>query len=230
MAGYYIGIHARTVDPLPVHDAVASVFAEEGFQRIQDAPAASVVEDDDALPDGEDWYGVLVSGRAGDGWVSVYVDDWQDSGVIARALSASLTVPVLEVWVAEDVHWGYTYYESGGIKDRFADDPSRVADDPDEAALYTGDTHALAAIQSASPTAPRLDAVLEKARAASGQFAGAAIDDLANAVGIPFEHLFTGYEYFFHDDPADYAQDLTDWPAFRHLAFVHPEGRDQLAD
>jgi hypothetical protein len=230
MGAYYIGIHACIDNAAAVRDTVASLFANEGFRLVQETSAAQAVEDDDALPDGDDWYGLIMSGIAGPGWVSVYVDDWQDSGVLARTLSKDLAVPVLEVWVADDIHWGYTYYESGEVRDRFADDPSTMADTPEEAALYAGQPDALSAIQTESPSAPRLDDVLSAARAEAGKFAGTAIDNLANAVGLPFEHVFTGYEYFFHDDPDDYAWDLVDWPAFRHLAFRHPEGRDRLAE
>ena len=73
-----------------------ALFAAEGFRPLGDEAASAVVEDEDRLPDGEDWYGVIVSGVAGAGWVSVYVADWQDSGALARGLSARLRAPALE--------------------------------------------------------------------------------------------------------------------------------------
>ena len=56
------------------------------------------------------------------------------------------------------------------------------------------------------------------------------MDALAQAVGLPFEHVFTGYDYFFEDDPEDYSQGLEDWLAFRHLAFQPPRGRETLSE
>ena len=228
MGGYYIGIHLKTEDEARVKDAAVAVFADAGFPLLGDEPASAVVEDEDKLPDGSHWYGVLVSGPTKRGWVSIYVDDWADSGLLAKSLSQALGVPALEVWVADDVHWGYTYYQSGSVKDRFADDPAQVAESAEEAALYAGSAEALSAILQVP--AGQFAKTLQDARAKAGQFAGGPLDGVAQSVGLPFEHLFTGYDYFFSDDPEDYSGDLENWPAFRHLAFQMPKGRETLAE
>lgn len=228
MGGYYIGIHFQTAGAAQVKDAVINTFADAGFHFLGDEPASAVVDDEDRLPDGDRWYGVIVSGPAGRGWVSVYLDDWADSGLLAKSVSSALAVPALEVWVADDIHWGYTYYESGQVKDRFADDPSVLAETPAEAALYAGNADALAAVLQV-PSA-QFSKTLQAARAKAGQFSGGPLDAIAEAVSLPFEHVFTGYDYFFSDDPEDYSGDLENWPAFRHLAFEMPQGRETLAE
>ncbi len=228
MGGYYIGIHFKTSDAVQVTSAVARVFAEAGFRFLSDEPLAAVVDDEDTLPDGDTWYGVVQSGPTKRGWVSVYVDDWADSGLLAKAVSSALAAPALEAWVADDVHWGYTYYEAGQVKDRFADDPYEVAETLEEAALYTGNSDALSAILQVPVS--QLAPVLAEAHAKAGQFSGGPLDSVAEAVGLPFEHVFTGYDYFFSDDPEDYSDDLENWPAFRHLAFQMPKGRETLAE
>lgn len=228
MPDYSINANVHTHDAESVRRAVTDIFAVWGFTLLADAPARDVVEDDDALPPGSAWQGVMVSGPSGRGWVSVYVDDWQDSGLLSRALSEALGVEVLELWVAEDVHWGYTLFERGVVTDRFADDPHSVADTPEEEALYAGRADAFVALL-AQP-ADVLQAALQTAHNQSGEFAGPGVDALADAVGLPFEHVFTGYEFFFSDDPEDYGPSLDRWAAFRHLAFRNPPGRDTLAD
>lgn len=228
MGGYYIGIHIKINDGEAVKEAVNQVFADAGFRLLGDEPASVVVDDEDKLPDGDQWYGVILSGPTKYGWVSVYVDDWADSGLLAKSLSQGLNVPALEVWVADDVHWGYTYYESGAVKDRFADDPTQVAETPTEIALYAGAADALAAVLQVP--VDKLAQTLQDARTKAGQFAGGPLDSVAEAVGLPFEHVFTGYDYFFSDDPEDYSGDLENWPAFRHLAFQMPKGRETLAE
>jgi len=228
MSGYYININLKTDDAASVVKTVSAIFQAEGFASLGDESAAAVVEDEDKLPDGDDWYGVIVSSATKDGWVTVYVDDWQDSGLLAKRLSQSLSVPALEIWVAEDIHWGYTYYENGEVQDRFAEDPSQVAETPDEITLYSGRADALSAILTIP--ALRFAQILGEAQDSSGQFAGGPLDAVAQAVSIPFEHLFTGYDYFFEDDPDDYADDLENWPQFRHLAFRMPPGRETLAE
>ena len=214
-------------DAASVRTAAMALFAGKGFSLLGDEAALVVVEDEDKLPNGDDWYGVIVSGATKHGWVSVYVDDWADSGLLAKGLSAALSAPVLEVWVAEDIHWGYTYYENGSVLDRFADDPAQVIETPEEAALYVGQAEVLTPILR-SPQA--FQQILREAQAKAGQFAGEPLDGVAQAVGLPFEHLFTGYDYFFDDDPEDYADDLEQWPEFRHLAFQTPPGRETLAE
>jgi hypothetical protein len=228
MGGYYIGIHLKTASAAQVKDAVTETFEDAGFRFLSDEPAAAVVDDEDMLPDGDHWYGVIVSGATGRGWVSVYLDDWADSGVLAKSVSSALSVPALEVWVAGDVHWGYTYYESGTVQDRFADAPNEVAETPAEAALYAGSADALSSILQVP--ASRFTQTLADARAKAGQFSGGPLDAVAEAVGLPFEHLFTGYDYFFSDDPEDYSGDLENWPAFRHLTFGMPKNRETLAE
>lgn len=228
MPDYYINANVHTRDAARVRLALGDIFTAQGFVPLADTPASAVVEDDDALPPGADWYGVMVSGASGHGWVSVYVEDWQDSGLLSRALSEALGVEVLEVWVAEDVHWGFTLFEAGAVSARFADAPGQVADTPEEAALYQGNALALSALL-VQPTDP-LQAALDKAHAQTGRFAGPGVDALAQAVGLPFEHAFTGYEFFFNDDMEDYGPSLDNWNAFRHLAFRNPIGRETLAD
>ena len=228
MGGYYIGIHLRTADAAQVKVAVTKTFADAGFRFLSDEPASAVVDDEDRLPDGDHWYGVMVSSATKRGWVSVYADDWADSGLLAKSLSSALAVPALEVWVADDIHWGYTYYENGTVQDRFSDAPNEVAETPAEAALYVGNADALAAILQVPPS--QFAKTLADARAKAGQFSGGPLDAVAEAVGLPFEHVFTGYDYFFSDDPEDYSSDLENWPAFRHLAFQMPKGRETLAE
>lgn len=228
MSGYYISIHLKIDNPAEVKRAATDVFTNAGFRLLSDELASAIVEDEDKLPDGDTWYGVLVSGKSGRGWVSVYVDDWADSGLLAKLLSSHMEMPLLEVWVADDIHWGYTYYEAGQVKDRFADDPAPLAETPEEATLYAGRAEALSAVLQV-PTA-QFAKTLADARANAGQFAGGPVDAVAQAVGLPFEHLFTGYDYFFSDDPEDYSVDLENWPTFRHLAFQMPKGRETLSE
>ena len=228
MSEYYINIHVRSTGAAPVRQALATLFADLGFQPAGDEAAREAVDDEDTLPDGDDWYGVLVSGGSQAGWTSVYVDDWQDSGVLAKGLSARLGAPVLEVWVAENAHWGYTYYEDGLVRDRFADDPSKVAATPAEAQGLMGQPEELAAILRVSRT--DFQQTLRDAQDGAGEFVGPAIDAFGQAVGVPFDHIMIGYESFFEDDPDDYTPGLSQWPQWRHLAFRHPHGREQLAD
>ena len=228
MGGYYIGTHFKTNDTGQVKDAVTKTFTDAGFRFLSDEPLPAVVDDEDTLPDDDTWYGVIESGQTKHGWVSVYVDDWADSGLLAKSVSLTLGVPALEVWVADDIHWGYTYYESGLVADRFADDPSQFAETPAEADLYTGNADALSAILQVP--VDKLAKTLADAHAKAGQFSGGPLGDLADAVGLPFEHIFTGYDYFFSDDPEDYSGDLENWPSFRHLAFQMPKGRETLAE
>ena len=228
MGGYYINVNIKTNDSAAVRGLLTTLFTGEGFQPIAEALASAVTEDEDKLPDGDGWYGVLISGASGSGWVSVYVEDWQDSGFLAKRLSQAVKAPVLETWVADDTHWGYNYYEGGEVRDRFTDDPSQVAEGAEEAALYQGDADRLAPVLQV-PSA-RFAALLQEARAGAGQFAAGPLDALALAVGLPFEHIFTSYDHFFDDDPEDYSEDLEDWSAFRHLAFAPPPGRETLSE
>ncbi len=228
MGGYYINVSVKSEDAARVCEAVRAVFTAEGFGLLSDEPASVMVENEDRLPDGDAWYGVMVSGATKHGWVTVYVDDWQDSGLLAKCLSQSLAAPALEAWVADDIHWGYTYYENGAVRDRFADDPTQLAETPEEIARYEGQADALAPILQVPPL--RFGQILRAAQDAPGQFAGGPLDAVAQAAGLPFEHVFTGYDYFFSDDPEDYGEDLEGWPQFRHLAFQPPPGRETLAE
>lgn len=227
MADYYINVNVRTTDAGRVRALVTDIFTARDFALVGEAAASVVVEDEDALPDGDNWYGVVVSGVCGRGWVTVYVEDWADSGVLARELSGKLDAPALEIWVAEDVHWGYTFYENGEVRDRFTDDPSAVADTKQEAALYAGRAAALEPVLLTGADA--LQAALDAAHGAAGQFVGPGVDALAQAVGLPFEHAFTGYEFFFTDDAEDFGPSLEHWGEFRHLAYHAPAGRETLA-
>ncbi len=228
MGGYYISVNIKTDNAPQVRDLLTTLFTDNGFTLLGSEAASVVTEDEDKLPDGDDWYGVLVSGASGSGWVTVYVEDWQDSGFLAKRLSQSVGAPVLELWVADDTHWGYNYYAGGEVRDHFTDDPSQVIESEAEAVLYRGNAETLAPILKV-PQA-QFAAVLHEAQASAGQFAGGPIDAVAQAVGLPFEHVFTGYDYFFNDDPEDYAQDLENWPEFRHLAFQPPPGRETLSE
>ena len=163
MGGYYINVNIKTNDSAAVRGLLTTLFTGEGFQPIAEASASAVTEDEDKLPDGDGWYGVLISGASGKGWVSVYVEDWQDSGFLAKRLSQAVKAPVLETWVADDTHWGYNYYENGEVRDRFTDDPSQVAEGAEEAALYQGDADRLAPVLQV-PSA-RFAALLQEARA-----------------------------------------------------------------
>lgn len=228
MSDYYINVNVRAENLTQVQTALTEIFVAHGFLLVSDEAAAVVVDDEDRLPEGEDWYGVLLSSRSEAGWVSVYVEDWQDSGLLARELSRSLNTPTLEIWVAEDTHWGYNYFENGTVLDRFADDPTQIVETPAEAAQLVGHAEALATIRQ-DPTS-EFDAVLRTAQAKAGEFAGPGVDGLAQAVGLPFEQVFIGYESFFEDDPDDYAPTLERWPQWRHLAFRHPAGQETLAE
>ena len=228
MDGNYISVNIKTTDAAAVRDLLTTLFTSEGFQPIAEAPASAVTQDEDKLPDGDEWYGVLVSSASGKGWVTVYVEDWQDSGFLAKRLSQTVKAPVLELWVADNIHWGYNYYEGGEVRDRFADDPSQVAESAEEAALYRGDANTLAPVLQVPPA--RFDVLLQGAHEAAGQFAAGPLDAFAQAVGLPFEHVFTSYDHFFDGDPEDYSEDLEDWPAFRHLAFQPPLDRETLSE
>ncbi len=227
MNGDYINIHVRSKEAAPVRQAVSEILAQHGFQPVGDEAAPNVVDDEDALPPGDDWYGVMV-GAGTDKWTSVYVEDWQDSGVLAKGLSALLQAPTLEIWVVEDAHWGYTYYEGGEVKDRFADDPQKVAETPQEAASLQGRSEVLTPILGV--TGSEFEHVLRNAQAGAGEFVGPVIDALAQSVGLPFDHIMIGYESFFADDPDDYEDGLERWRQWRHLAFRHPQGNEQLAE
>lgn len=228
MSGYYINVHIKSTDAVAVLSALADIFADYGFAKIGDEAAGAAVEADLLAHEERGCYGVIVSPPTHDGWSAVYVDDWQDSGVIASGLSRILETQVLEIWVADEVNWGYAYFENGAVLDRFADDPSKVTDKADEISALAGKPDALAPVLGIPPADFRQ--VLSNARATSGQFVGPAIDDLANAVSIPFEHILIGYDSFFDDDPEDYIPGLIDWPHWRHFTFKNPDGRDRLAD
>lgn len=228
MDGNYISVNIKTTDVPLVRGLLTATLTGESFKLIGNEAASAVTEDEDKLPNGDEWYGILVSGASGKGWVTVYVEDWQDSGFLAKRLSQAVKVPVLELWVADNIHWGYNYYDNGEVRDRFADDPSLVAEGAEEAALYRGEAAALSPILQVPPA--RFDALLQEAHEAAGQFAAGPLDALASAVGLPFEHVFTSYDHFFDDDPEDYSEDLEDWPAFRHLAFQPPPGRETLSE
>lgn len=227
MRGYYISVNVRADSLESVRNAVIGVCEAEGLPLIQVDPAERVVDDEDKLPEGEDWYGLLVSGIAAPGWVTIYVDDWKDSGYLAKALSRHFDKTVMEIWVAQDIHWGYTCFSGGSVTDRYADDPSLVIDTPEEGPLYKGDPAAMASIATAP--AEQLQDILELGRANTGKFAGVAISSLCEALSLPFERVFTSYEHFFTDDPEDFAVEHTDWPQFRHYSFSLPEDRDSLA-
>jgi hypothetical protein len=211
-----------------VRHALCAVFEAQNLPLCGDQPLLAVADDEDLLPDGDDWMGVVVSGVVAPGWVSVYVADWPDSGLLARELSRRLAVPALEIWVAEDHHWGYAYFEDGLVRDRFADAPETVSATPDEAALYGGQPALLQPILQGSVS--EAQTALQNAHAGAGQFAGASIDAFVPLLGLPFSHVYTSYDRFFDDDPEDYADDLEQVSEFRHYAFTLPPGREGLAE
>jgi hypothetical protein len=226
MGGYYININVRSEDAQAVRDAVVAAFETNGFPLLGIETAQEAVEDEARLANSDDCYGVLVSG-VDHGWVTVYVDDWKDSGVVAGAVTKRLSARAVEMWVANDTHWGYNYWQEGTVRDRFADDPLEVADSPDEEASFAGDPAVLAGVAG---SAARIGDVLDDAHEAAGTFAGGPLGALCDAIDLPFERAFTGYEYFFTDDPDDYVDDHPDWPESRHLCFRIPQGRETLAE
>ncbi|MGO8674211.1 MAG: hypothetical protein ACLQVD_22965 [Capsulimonadaceae bacterium] len=228
MGGYYINVNVKADCVGAVYQALVDTLAAEKFRLIQDDPAADVVDNDDCLPEGEDWYGLILSGHADNDWVTVYAADWKDCGLLARRISENLQSQVLEVWVADDVNWGYNYWQNGVVVDRFADDPRVLTVDAAEADLYFGSPAAVGPILEITDDA--FAHMLAAARNNAGQFAGPSVGDLCTAVALPFEQAFTAYDYFFTDDPEDYAPDLPQWPQFRHLVFQHPDGRDRLTE
>ena len=226
MGIYYIGVHIWTRDVAAVRQEVILKFAAEGFALAEDIPA-SVSTKDDHVPAADDLYGVMVSGRSGAGWVTAYVDDWPDSGILARHLSHALQVPALEIWVSNTPDWGYTYYEQGIVADRFASD-LRQLDSPEEAAGYQGNAEKLAPLLR-SP-AEELQKTLTEAHQQHEDFGGKSLTALSGAVGLPLMHVYTGYSDFLEDDPEDYSPGLENWQEFRHLAFASPTGRTNLAE
>lgn len=227
MGGYYINIHLKANELAMVRQALVDLFHAHGFALCGEDAVAAAVESDSDSAVALDWYGIIVSPPSG-GWISVYVDDWQDSGVIVKGLSRALEIPALEVWAADEIYWGYAYYENGEVIDRFANDPRKVSSQPAEIEILAGRPEALAPILCV-PVA-EFAQMLDNARTSAGQFVGPAIDNLAEAVRLPFDHILIGYESFFEDDPEDYVPGLLDWPRWQHLAFKHPEGKDRLVD
>jgi len=228
MGGYYINVNVRSDSAEAVRDAMIAAFGAEGFQLVQTDPAAEVVENEDQLPDGDDWYGAIMSGHNENDWVTIYVDDWKDSGVLARWVSETLQTQAIEIWVADDVNWGYSYWENGRVRDRFADDPKTMTEDAAEREMYKGAPEVLGPVLEVTDAA--FAKVLVDAKERAGQFAGPSVGELCEALALPFEQAFTGYDYFFSDDPDDYSIDLPHWPDFRHFAFRHPERRERLAE
>lgn len=223
----HISVHVRYDDPKAVSAAVSEIFTGVGYGLLSDETAKEAVESEEELED--DIYGFIVSGATSGGWISVYVDDWVDSGLIAKTLSQKLAAWVLETWINDEVHWGYTLYNEGEILDRFADDPYEITNDPNEAALYTGQQETFGPILI-NPSPDSLKSLLDKAQENAGEEHSAKfVAQLAELVGIPFEHTLIGLEDFFEEDPEDYVQDLENWDAFRFLTFRHPEGRSTLS-
>lgn len=205
--GDLIGIHLRTSDTGAVQQVVAAAFAAEGFFPAS-TNAASCKES----------YEVVVTETA-EGWVSVLVDDWPDSGVLAQGLSARLGTAALELWVSGNVHWGYTLYERGVVIDRFADDPRLVGETQTEQALYQGRPEALAPLLRVP--AARAAVALEQARHSAGQFAAGPVDAFVECLGLPLEQAFLSIDDFLDGDPEDL-------PPFHLLSFQPPLGRQSL--
>ena len=149
MGGYYINVNLKTDDAARVREAVIDASPPKASRCSGRNPPHGRGRRG-RLPDGDDWYGVLVSGAAGTGL---------GLGLRGRLAGQRLTrqAPVAVAlssgpgtWVADDIHWGYNYYENGEVRDRFADDPSQVAESEEEAALYQGRAEA-AGSRPASP-------------------------------------------------------------------------------
>ena len=226
MSEYAISLHVKDVEQDDVLRTINTIFLEEGFGTPVDMSAAVTVADENEHKD-DGGYGVFVGGKTTSGWVSCFVDDWQDSGYLAKRLSDILKTNIIEIWMAESVHWGYTLFFKGAVADRFADDPWQIAESPSERDLYRGNEQELAFVAG-----NKAEGLIERTRTEQSRaedFAGAAIAELAAAIGLPFEHGLIGYSDFFEEDPADYSQDLEAWHTFRHLSFGPPAGREQLA-
>jgi len=221
----HISIHVRHNDQAAVSAAVSQIFNGAGYGLLTDETAQQAVESEEELED--DIYGYIVTGATEGGWISIYVDDWVDSGLIAKSVSQTLQAWTLETWIQDEFHWGYTLYNEGAILDRFTDDPYALTNDPDEAALYTGnhETFLPILVQPAETLKTLLDEAQEKA---AEENSTKSVAHLAEAVGIPFEHALIGLEDFFEEDPEDYIPDLENWPTFRFLTFRHPEGKSTL--
>lgn len=221
----HISVHVRHNDPAAVTAAVSDIFSGAGYGLLSDETAKEAVESEDELE--EDIYGFIVTGATQGGWISVYVDDWVDSGLIAKTLSDKLQAWVLETWIQDEFHWGYTLYNVGQIVDRFTDDPYALTNDPDEAALYTGNHETFLPILV--QPAETLKSLLDQAQENAGEENSTkSVALLAETVGIPFEHALIGLEGFFEQDPEDYVIDLENWEAFRFLTFKHPSGKSAL--
>jgi hypothetical protein len=204
---------------------VSGIFNDAGYGLLLDETGKQAVESEEELED--DIYGYMVSGPTQGGWVSVYVDDWVDSGLIAKTLSLKLEAYVLETWKQDEFHWGYTLYNLGEVLDRYTDDPYALTNDPDEASMYTGN-HELFVPILVQP-ADTLKTLLDEGQSNSGiEDSTKSVALLAEAVGIQFEHALIGLEDFFEEDPEDYVVDLENWEAFRFLTFKHPEGKSAL--
>jgi hypothetical protein len=224
----FIACHLKTSDPRCIEQDLSAFLINEGFPLLRAEPLREALDADAPGHDPDGTLGVVLSSAAGSGWVSVYTADWLESGVLAKALSQRLSLWALELWVVNDLHWGYTLYDSGQVLDRFADNPKNVADTREEQALYRGNP-ALFLPLLKSPAA-QVAPILSRAHAQAGRFAAEPIDALADALGLPFAHAFLGYDSFFENDPEDYADDLEHWPQFRHLTFQIPAGREGLAE
>ena len=185
MSVEFIGVHVQTEDAPAVRAAILELFTAHGFALTQDAPAADTLEEDAG-----DGVGVFVGAPVrGNPYISVYVADWPDSGLLARHLSR--LAPVVELWCADGTLWGYTLFTGGMVADRFASDPARMGDTADEQNLYIGDAQKFAEILRVSPPTNALNA----ARAHAGKFAGPGVDALCDALGLPFAQGFTGIRY-----------------------------------
>lgn len=225
MSETFINVHFRFAAAQTVLDAIKTAFGHEDFESDGEQIADAAVRSEEAVDDGV--YGVMVSGVTGVGWVSAYVDDWVDSGVVAISVSSHLKCWALEIW-REEVTWGCTLYNEGMVLDRFTNDPEMLADDPDFGTLHAGDYAKFQQILTVPPE--KLKLLLELSREKSAEeYSVPAISQLADCIGLPFEHALIGLDGFFDDDPDDYVQDLAQWESFRFLTFRHHGGRHSLA-
>lgn len=228
MSDYAISVHILAQDPLRVISAITDTFSADNFALVRIANADSVVNEKSAEPSlQDDQYGLFVSGTSGGKWVSVYVDDWKDSGFLAQCISERLATNVIEIWIAESIHWGYTIFNNGVVSDRFANEPDRMGDTKEERALYTGSEFELSKI--AGDACAGIFEAARQEQLDAEDFAGSAVACVADAIGLPFEHAIIGYDDFFDEDSEEYAKDLSNWPSFQHLTFHSSRGNLQLA-
>lgn len=81
---------------------------------------------------------------------------------LAQELSAMLECPVLFLWVNVEHPWGYTYWESGTIRDEFNADAVRYSESmsPEEVIRYIGKPDLLAKLAPSADAAQEIEPAL----------------------------------------------------------------------